>query len=205
MTSVVSICNLALSHLGKGNVSDLTEASAEARACNQFYEHARDTLLQAYPWKFAGKTASLAQVANDKAGAWDYAYARPSDCLKIRWLSPSYDASDSTLGLVAGQNHADAGRYPYEIEGATIYVSLSPAFLRYTWRIDDTARFPPLFVDALSLHLAARMAMALTRDPKTRSDTYKFAIATQALAEMADANEQQETADFDSDFVEARA
>jgi hypothetical protein len=68
MSSIVSICNLALSNLGKDNISALTDEGAEARACNQFYDHVRDTLLQVYPWSFAGKTASLAEVTNDKAG-----------------------------------------------------------------------------------------------------------------------------------------
>ncbi len=44
MASVVSICNLALSNIGKDNINALTDAGAEARACSQFYEHVRDMM-----------------------------------------------------------------------------------------------------------------------------------------------------------------
>src|SRR4051794_30649570 len=83
MASIVSICNLALSNVGKPSISDLNEGSAEAKACKQFYEHVRDTLLQAFPWRFAGKTQALAEVTNDKPNRWQFAYARPTDCLKF--------------------------------------------------------------------------------------------------------------------------
>jgi hypothetical protein len=199
MTSVVSICNLALSNLGKDNINDLSEASAEAKACNQFYEHVRDTLLQSYPWRFAGKTASLAEVTNDKPGAWGYAYRRPNDCLKVRWIRREYSLTDDCPQTLQ-QEIAN----PYEIEGQTIYCNLSPAFLRYTWKLTDPTRFSTLFVEALSWHLAVRMAMPLTRDPKVRADAYQLAVAASDTAAAHDANEERNTSDFDSDFVEGR-
>ena len=164
MTSIVSICNLALSNLGKENINDLAEPSAEAKACRQFYEYVRDTLLQSYPWRFAGKTASLAELSNDKPGAWGYAYRRPNDCLKVRWVRREYSLTDE-----CPQTLQQEITNPYEIEGQTIYCNLSPAFLRYTWKLTDPTRFSALFVEALSWHLAVRMAMPLTRDPKVRA------------------------------------
>lgn len=199
MASVVSICNLALSNLGKDNINALTEASAEARACNQFYEHTRDLLLQGYPWRFAGKTQSLAEVANAKLGAWKYAYQRPNDCLKVRWVRPEYSTVDP-----CPQTLQEEIANPYEIEGETVYCNLSPAFLRYTWRITDPTKFPPLFVEALSWHLSVKLSMPLTRDPKVRADAFQLAQRTQGAAEMADANEVRETSDYESDIVTAR-
>lgn len=201
MTSVVSICNLALSNLGKDNIDDLAELSAEARACNQFYAHTRDTLLQAYPWRFAGKTQSLALVANDRKGDWLYAYDRPNDCLKIRWVRPAFSEDDPVPKAL---NPHDEFKHPYDAEGGRIYCNLSPAFLRFTFRLTDPTRFSPLFVDALSWHLAVRLAMPLTRDPKVRADAYELARAMQTTAEVADANEVRETSDIESDLVKGR-
>lgn len=189
MTSVVSICNLALSNVGKNNIGSMTEASAEARACNQFYEHARDTLLQVYPWRFAGQVVSLAQIENDRVGRWAYAYARPVDCLKIRWISP---------------NGGDDAEHPYDSDAQTIYAGLSPAFLHFTSRSTDVTRFSPLFIEALSWHLAVRLAMPLTRDPKVRADAYQLAMQTQATAATNDANEVRETSDHVSELVTER-
>jgi len=197
MSSIVSICNLSLSNIGKDNIEALSDPTAEARACNQFYAHVRDTLLQVYPWRFAGKTQSMAEVTNDKVGAWAYAYARPTDCLKVRWLRPEYATDDpSTI--------ADEIATPYEIEGSTIYCNLSPAFLRYSMRLVDPTKYSPLFVEALSWHLAVRLAMPLTRDPKVRGNALEVAIQTQGTAEMADANDVRENSDHTSELVTVR-
>lgn len=199
MTSIVSICNLALSSLGKDNISALTEATAEARASNQFYQQTLDSLLQSYPWLFAGKTAALGQIANGSMGRWSYVYSRPNDCLKVRWVRPQYSVTDHLpLSL-----HEEVN-IPYEVEGDSIYCNISPAFLRYTRRVDDPTKFPPLFVEALSFALAARMAMPLTRDPKTRGEMYQAAAQVRAQAEVADANEQRETSDHNSELVAVR-
>lgn len=196
MASIVSICNLALTNLGKDNISALSEPTAEARACNQFYEHVRDLLLQGYPWRFAGKTLSLAALTNDKPGAWGYAYQRPNDCLKARWVRREYSTVDPSP-----QTLQEEIANPYEIEGETIYCNLSPAFLRYTWRVVDPTKYSPLFVDALSWHLSVRLAMPLTRDPKVRADAFQLAMRMQGAAETADANEVRETTDHESEFV----
>jgi hypothetical protein len=199
MTSVVSICNLALSNIGKDNIETLNEPSAQARACRQFYDHVRDMLLQSYPWRFAGKTLSLAQITNTKLGRWKYAYQRPTDCLKVRWVRPEYSVDEP-----GPQTTQEELSYPHGIEGDTIYCNLSPAFLRYTARVTDPVRFPPLFVEALSWHLATRIAMPLTREPKVRADCYQFARQASAAAAVADANEVRETSDHKSEYVTGR-
>lgn len=199
MASIVSICNLSLTNLGKDNISALSEATAEARACNQFYDHVRDTLLEGYPWRFAGKTQSLAQLTNDKPGAWGYAYKRPNDCLKVRWVRREYSTVD-----LCPQTQQEEIANPYDIEGETIYCNLSPAFLRYTSRLTDPTKYRPLFVEALSWHLAVKLAMPLTRDPKVRADAFQLAMRTQGAAEMADANEVRETSDHTTEFVTGR-
>lgn len=200
MTSIVSICNLALSNIGKDNIQALGDAGAEARACRQFYEHTRDLLLQTYPWRWAGKTQSLAEVTNDKPGAWAYAYSKPNDCLKIRYVRPEY--SEDEIDIEGAKT--DSFGIAHEVEGDTIYTDISPAFLRYTYRIVDPSKYPPLFVEALAWHLAVRLAMPLTRDPAVRKEAFNIANGAQAVAQTADANEERETSDIVSDLVVAR-
>ncbi len=199
MTSVVSICNLGLANIGKQRIDSLDEPTAEARASRQFYEIVRDTVLQSYPWSCAGKTIALAQIVNDQPGKWVYAYKRPSDCLKIRWLRPLYSASEP-CPLTDHQEMM----IPYDVIGDTFYCNLSPAYLRYTSRLTDPTKFPPLLVDTIGWHLSVRFAMPLTKDPKVRADAYQFAMQTQSMAEIADANEVRETSDHDSELVEVR-
>lgn len=200
MTSVVSICNLALANVGKPDIQDINEASAEAVACKKFYAQARDTLLQSYPWRFAQATEALAEVTNTKPDRWGYAYQRPTDCLKLRRVTDSYDLDylpDDGVSVIGGG-------FAYAIEGDTVFCSISPAYLVYTQRLEDPTRYPPLFVEALSWHLAVKLAMPLTRDPKVRADAYQLAVQTMGQAGVSDANEVRQVDDAPSRAIEGR-
>ena len=53
MSSIVDICNMALSHLGIGEeIASLTEKSEEARACNRFYSQCRDAMMREWDGQF---------------------------------------------------------------------------------------------------------------------------------------------------------
>lgn len=197
MSSIVAICNLALSNIGKQNISSLTEASAEARVCRQYYDVTRDMLLQGYPWNFAGKAQSLAQVSNDRQGMWRFAYARPQDCIKIRGVVPRLDQ---------GYAPNDAAiKTPYHVDGGLIYCDLSPAVLLYTFRQADPTKYSPLFIDALSWHLAVRLAMPLTRDPKIRADAWQVANNVTGQAQEIDASEERYNYWQTTDLIEGRS
>lgn len=199
MSSVVFICNLALANIGKESIGSINEASAEARACKQFYDIVLDTALQSYPWRWAMKTAALAEVTNTKPNRWLYAYQRPSDCLMVRRL-----LDESMASYIPHGEGIKAGEHDREIEGQTIFCDLSPAYLQYTQRLTDPAKFPPLFVDALGMALSARIAYPITRDLKVRADAVTLAAQAMETAKAADANEVRETSDAPSEFMEAR-
>ena len=198
MASTVSICNLALGHLGADKIDALSEASSEARACNRFYGQTLDALLAAGPpWRFARHAAVLAEVTGTAAdagslGRWAHAYALPVDLMRVRALRPS-----------DGPLPAD-GSYPYELSGDRLYADVAPAVLHYIRRVDDPSKFPPLFVEALSWHLAARLAMPLTREPGQRQAAFQMALQTQAAAGAADANDEPAEGGFVSDYERAR-
>lgn len=200
MSSVVFICNLALSNIGKDNISDINEASTEAKVCKQFYEHTRDMLLQAHTWRWATRTQAMAAVANTKEGRWKHAYQRPSDCLKVHRV---YDEMQRDY-IPGGHDWIKAGGYDYAIEGRVIFTNINPAFLQYTRRVVDPVQFPPLFVDALAWHLATRLAMPLTRDPRIRADALQIAAQMTADAAISDANEVRQVSDYPTDWHEAR-
>ena len=200
MASVVSICNLGLANIGKPSISSITEATAEARACNQFYEHVRDVMLQAYPWRFATKMEALAEITNDRSDLWGYAYEKPSDCLKVirvhdEYLA-DYIASDGSLIVQGG--------FKYDLVGTTIYCDPTPAYLNYIYRLTDPTLLSPMFVEALGWQMAVSLSMPLTRDPKIRADAWNVAKLTTAEAQAADANDMRESADRASEAIEAR-
>lgn len=201
MSSQVFICNLGLSNIAKPSISSIDGSEAEAVACKQFYDHVRRVMLHSYPWRFAQRTIALAGVTNDKPGRWLYAYARPADCLRFLMVTDEQMADyvpDRRDGLVK------QGGFAYEIEGDVIYCDLEVAYGVYTFDLTDPMRFSPMFEEAFGWHLAVRLAMPLTRDPKIRADAYQLAKKAQGEAEAIDANETRNSSDTPSEAIEAR-
>lgn len=192
MASDVSICNQALAHVGAGTINALTEATAEARNCSLFYTTARDSLLAAYPWSWARKRESLAEVDNDLATKWQYAYTLPADCLR-----PIYVQDEDELG----DEHEG---YAYQVVGRTLYCDVSPAFLTYVYRLDDPAQYPAPFEEALAWSVASRIAMPLTKDARIRNDAIEMAARARVAAEVIDANGEQHRLDHGSEFITTR-
>ncbi len=169
MASEIDICNLALAHLGdSATVSsiDPPEGSSQAEHCARFYPIARDSLLEMHSWGFATRRIQLAQVANAWP-EWDYAYAMPNNALNVIAVIPP-DATDdytpvlqSSTGLESAGGEFTPKEFACEIddEGSQIILTDQPnAVLRYTTTINDPTKFSPLFIVALSWHLASMLA-----------------------------------------------
>src|SRR6185312_16246570 len=102
--SEVTICNLALAHLGDtATVASIKppDASVQAQLCARFYPVARDALLEMAQWGFATRRVQPAQVTaptvTDADGntkqTWLYAYAVPSDMVNVQAVLDQ-DAAD---------------------------------------------------------------------------------------------------------------
>lgn len=154
-TTAVQISNLALTNLGISTlIAELNEASNEARICNLWYEQTRDTVLQDFPWPFATRRVTLAELSDTPATDWDYVYAYPTDCLLARAIV--------LQGIRKPRNDL---RIEFEIAyngtQRVIYTDQIAAELIYTAKVTDPTQFDPLFVMAMSWALAAAIAPAL--------------------------------------------
>lgn len=173
MTDAVSICNLALSHLGDdATVSsiDPPEGSAQAEHCAAFYPIARDALLESHPWNFALRRIAPALLEEQPSAQWGYAYALPSDAIQVfaiqdpnadsDVLTPRFGNSVFTSDQEFGTTSA---AQDFEIESLAdgtrvLYTNQVDALIRYTVPVTDTTRFSPLFRLALSYMLASFLA-----------------------------------------------
>jgi len=197
--SKVDIYNMALSHLGVGSeVASTTEQSEEARACNRFYDVARQQTLRSSPWPFATKIAALGLVQEDPNEEWAYSYQYPSDCLRVRRI------------LSGIRNDAPENRIPYRIAygtaGAVLFTDREEAEIEYTVDVTEENRFSADFVNMLSLLLAAFIAPRVTGgDPfrKGRECEQKF-VAFAALSEANAINEEQSEIPPESSFIRGR-
>ena len=176
----VSICNMALNHMGIGRViSKLTDATEEARACKRFYEHARDELLQEYPWNWAASVSELAETT-EKSAFGEHVYAVPTNALRIRNVfSPSAQQVRPNWHI---RRSLGGGRI--------VITDITPAWAAFTVRVPDPTEFPPTWADALSWLLAAKLTLSLKGDGETRrQDIMQYYMMSKQKSIMADANE----------------
>lgn len=194
MTSEVGICNLALSHIGQGAISSLEENSVEAELCRLTYPVSRDAVLRENAWNFAARRVALGRLAENPPVGWQYMYSYPSDCLFARALVCADGSETVPFQVALGPSGTSRVVLGDEVQ----------AWLDYTARVSDTSVFDPLFVHALSYHLAAELVQSLTGEAQKQQNMLKLYEASLAAALTSDGNEGRVTANFSNAFLGAR-
>jgi hypothetical protein len=178
MTSVTDICNIALSRIGHGQITDFDSDTTKAGdICRLQYPICRDTLLRMHPWNFAIKRVSLALSATTPVFEYTYAFAMPTDCLKI--VRTSWEANGWSNKDDATREFWAQPSIPYRIEGGFLLCNDDTAIIEYVAKITDPAQYDAMFVDVLAQRLAAEIAMNLTDNQsftKTAWDMYAIKL-----------------------------
>lgn len=203
MSSEVDICNMALSHLGVSTeIQNLeTERSKEAQACRRFYVPTRDEVFRDFAWPFATVIEDLALVSSEPNTDWSYAYRYPADAVMIRSLWSGYSRKETAGSRIPYRISRDsAGRLIYTDQAA------ADAVVEYTMIETDTERYPPDFVDALSLLLASKIGPRVAGGDQFQLADRAFKMYWMRIGQArANAlNEQQPDPPPDSDFILAR-
>jgi hypothetical protein len=189
--SEVSICNGALLILGAKPIGSLDDNTDNARLCNQFYSSTRNTALQAYPWNFAVRRATLTQDATAPAYGFTYQYDLPN--------SPDY-----CLRVLRAQDP----RIVFRVEGRKLLTDEGSINIKYISRITSAAQFSPLFREALEYLLAWKLCYAVTGSTSLRKDLMQSYESILVEAEDIDTQEgvndpDEEYGEF-NDIVDAR-
>ena len=188
MASEIDICNLALSHLGDtATVAsiDPPEGSAQAEHCARFYPIARDSLLEMHSWGFATKRVQLALLSSGWP-EWEYAYAQPSGAVNILAILPPESSDDYTTTASGGAAIPQPFSCEVNEDGAqVIYTDQADAVLRYTAIVTNPTLFSPLFVSALSHHLAGMLAGPLLKGDAGAAEAKRQAAMMQAYLSRA--------------------
>jgi hypothetical protein len=204
MANEVSICNLALAHLGdRAAVTTIAppDQSAQASLCAQFYPIARDALLAMHTWGFAKRRGTLAEVTNPTT-TWAHAYAVPNNKATIIAILDENARDDYSATTQMDLQNAQRGSYaPRDFdlettsEGSQIIVTNTPnAVCRYTVFAADPGQFDPLFVLALSWLLASMLAGPLLKGERGAAaevSCLKVFSTWLGKATGSDANERQ--------------
>lgn len=231
MTSVVDICNLALSNIRAGNINSLTEASLQAQQCNLKYPIVLRQILTDVPWQFSHRVEPLAELADIDIFNYAYVYQYPSDCLQINRLILNYqrisgDAPGETpRALLNSSIIGFQGFYPYNdtvnvnfkhqveyeiynVDGNRV-IAANQRELRADYRalVENPDLYSYQFIMALSHLLSSEIAIALVgvdKGRQLRSDS--LALYEEYISSAVETNnDEQFTRVPDSELVIIRS
>ena len=151
MASVVNICNSALNLIGASTISALTEDTKNARLCNQRYEPVRNRVFRSHNWNCLVKRVELAQNSTAPVMEYSYAYALPSDCLRI-------------LRIFNGTTNSIESDLEYKIEGKNVITNQTTVYLVYTSLDTDPNNYDAYLREAISHQLGVDLAYAITNN-----------------------------------------
>lgn len=150
MTSVVSICNRALSKIGDEiQITSLNDNTKPARYCKILYPDARDFVLRSFPWRFALKRYLLAPLSQSPLFGYTHQYVMPSECLRIWKVADDVD---------------------YQVEGKHILTNTGSLAFIGIRRIENPDDFDAMFVETLALKIAVELAVPLTASISLKND-----------------------------------
>lgn len=175
MSSKVQIANRAITKLGASRIISLTDSNTVASTINSMFEDVLKQELRRNNWRFAIKRTTLVQSADKPEWGYQNAYELPVDFLQLIQVNDKY------IRPFGGQSF-------YSLEGRKVLTNLpAPLRLRYTYYVQDTSLFDPLFEEVLACKLAMESAEALTQNTQKRdlaTREYQFAIQ-QAVRQTA--------------------
>ena len=186
MASVVNMCNSALNLLGASTITALTDDTKNARLCNQRYEPVRNRVFRSHAWNCLHKRVQLAQNSTAPIIEYTYAYALPSDCLRV-------------LKIHNGSTDSIKTALDYKLEGRNIVTDEGTIYLIYIALDTDPNNYDSYLREAVSHQLAADLCYAITNNATlanqymTRADERlreaRFIDATENSLDIVEANE----------------
>lgn len=214
-SSKVDICNAALGKLGQDiMLSAMTENTKHARAFNRVFDRVRDFVLTDFVWPFATKSVALALDAQESPG-WAYRYAYPSDCLNALAVCGEDGVRIALASAASGcwdarPTRAIDGRHEFTVlhgtQSTAIATDLADAYLIYTCRVEEVARFAPHFVEALACRLAIEVAPVIAAEVglKIGDRLEQKYLAAKSAAAVHALNEAHETTTIETPSMAAR-
>ena len=168
MATLVSISNMALTHLGHNTINSMDQGVEAARKCKLLIQPAIDAVLRAYNWNCATKRAALTRSGTDPSFGYDYQFALPLDCLRvIRMEEASYD---------------------FKIEGRLLLTNETTAKIIYICRI-LVGEMDSLLSQAIAARLGLDLSYGLSNSNSMQETMAKLYAGKLQEAQQIDAQE----------------
>jgi hypothetical protein len=86
LATKLEIFNLALNHLGMNKIaSDSDVLTPSGKACNNYFDKARDDIFSEHNWPFASVELALVESNDDPLLGWGYMYRYPTETIANIW------------------------------------------------------------------------------------------------------------------------
>jgi hypothetical protein len=182
------ISNMALSQIGANLVNNVvTDQTREAQVARLHFDTVRDEVLADFPWRFADKQVDLgAPLTEIPEYDFDNAFQLPPDHI-------------STLQTDLPSNAR------WQVVGDRLFTDNSGVNILYTRRVEDTSKWPPLFVSCVMYLLASRIATSVgNRRPETVTGMYQLYQLTLARAGTRDGQQADPQTITDQTLIDVR-
>jgi len=191
MASAVDIANSALNLLGASTISAFTDDSKNARLVNQRYENVRNRVFRSHAWNCLHKRVQLAQNSTAPVIEYTYAYALPSDCLRV--LKVHNGTTDSIQSAI-----------DYKLEGRNIVTDEGTVYLIYIALDTDPNNYDSYLQESISHQLAADLCYAITNNATLANNYMARADERLREARFIDATENSLGTVESNEFTDAR-
>ena len=191
MASAVDIANSALNLLGASTISAFTDDSKNARLINQRYEPVRNRVFRSHAWNCLHKRVQLAQNSTAPVIEYTYAYALPSDCLRV-------------LKVHNGTTDSIASALDYKLEGRNIVTDEGTIYLIYIALDTDPNNYDTYLQESISHQLAADICYAITNNATLANNYMTRADERLREARFIDATENSLGTIEANEFTDAR-
>ena len=191
MASIVDMCNSALNLLGASTISALTDDSKNARLCNQRFDSVRNRVFRSHAWNCLHKRVQLAQNSTAPVVEYTYAYALPSDCLRV-------------LKIHNGTTDSIASAIDYKLEGRNVVTDEGTVYLIYVALDTDPNNYDSYLQESISHQLAADLCYAITNNATLANNYMVRADERLREARFIDATENSLGTIESNEFTDAR-
>lgn len=158
MSSVLTLCNLALSRIGQDpNLTSVSVngSSVEETLCATLFPVARDKILSTYDFTFMRCRDKLAEVYTYPHPPYKFVYQYPADCSYLKCVY---------RGEYFNKPNPDQFEVENTAEGNMVILTNIPnAWAEYQKLPDTVKRIPTLVENAIVWQLAGELASALIK------------------------------------------
>ncbi|MCD8286779.1 MAG: hypothetical protein LUD50_06120 [Clostridia bacterium] len=193
--SKTKIFNIALHNLGISSVLQNTDQSdIKAIILNNYYEAARDTVLEAHEWSFATTEKELSVSTSESPNPnFKFAFTYPNDCIASRAIISPFDRKEKKFELMTDSNGQKL-----------ILTNHNPCQLRYTRRVENETLFTANFVTCLGFYLAYLAAQSITGSGNKKNTNLQDYSLHIRQAIVLDARKEASHDQDDLDYTDVR-